>query len=251
MIELNLANNFYALSNQGLVRSNNEDNILLFELPEIKAVVMIAADGMGGHNKGELASKIAVNSAFRRLPQELNGNNGSLAILEKMIYIVERANIDVYNASLLSSSNSGMGTTLTIALIINEELLIAHIGDCRLYCVRNRSLKLLTVDHTYSNEINRGSIYSSQTLDKNVTRHILTRALGSPVYMPADAYKYTIKPGDRFLLSTDGLYGYVPERQILKIISDSSNAKDCAIDLIDAANNAGGHDNVSVITAFV
>lgn len=242
---------FAALSHQGLVRSNNEDYYML--LPELSkhAAALIIADGMGGHNKGELASLIAVEYAGERLQQDINTLMSPKEIAETMVEIVEKANIRVYIESLASPSNKGMGTTLTLVVIMDDLLMLAHVGDCRLYRMHGSRFQLLTKDHTLSQELHNQVGSFADTGLNSPQRHMLTRALGVPAYMHADAYIYKIKKGDRLVLCTDGLYGYLAERDIHTIIREANTPQECAEDLINGALSKGGGDNVSVIVAFL
>lgn len=241
---------FYALSHQGLVRQNNEDYVLLLNELRLKAVGMVIADGIGGHNKGELASSVAATYAAKRMQKELHAHMSPKQIAELLGEIVEMANVKVYLESLQSPANANMGTTLTIAVALDDLLIIAHIGDCRMYRLHQSSLQLLTKDHTLIQALtDQGEDFQNQM--QNPSRHMLTRALGVPAYMHADAYIYKLSKGDRILLCTDGLYGYLPERQISSLLAKSSTPKECAEDLIDGANVMGGGDNISLIVGFI
>lgn len=241
---------FYALSHQGLVRQNNEDYVLLLKNLRVRGVGLIIADGLGGHNKGELASSVAANYAAYRMGKDLHAHMTPKQISETLSEIVEMANIKVYLESLQSPENAEMGTTLTIALALEDMLIIAHIGDCRMYRLHQGTLQLLTKDHSLIQEL---AEHGEQVKDqmRNPTRHMLTRALGVPSYMHADAYIYKLSKGDRLLLCTDGLYGYLPERQIFSLLSKADSPKECAEDLIEGANSLGGGDNISLIVGFI
>lgn len=241
---------YYALSHQGLVRQNNEDSFSIVDNVAGQGLCFIIADGMGGHNKGELASQIASQYIARRIQLDLNVQHSPKKMSEILAEMVEKANVKVYVESLASTANTGMGTTLTVALFYGELLILAHVGDCRMYCLHKNQLQLLTKDHTLSQELpeeEQNKMYPMQ----NMNRHILTRTLGVPAYIHADAYIYKISRGDKFLLCTDGLYGYLPEREIQKILSDNSNPQEAAEDLIEATNASGGGDNITVMLGFV
>lgn len=243
---------FCGKTDKGLVRQNNEDSfVILPDLASGSGVGLILADGMGGHNRGELASSVAATYAADRMQKEINQHQSPREIGSIMAEIVERANVKVYLESLISPMNTGMGTTLTLAFATDDLVVISHVGDCRFYRAHHGSLDLLTTDHTLGQElVNKGEI-TMEEMSRHTGRHMLTRALGVAEYISADVYIYKISGGDRLLLCTDGLYGYVPEHEIHRILSGSRNAEACAEALVAEANRRGGGDNVTVLVGFL
>lgn len=240
-----------AKTDTGLVRKNNEDSFVL--LPELYGGYgLILADGMGGHQRGEVASSVAVTFAAKKMKDKLTGHLSFKEIGKRLADIVEHANVTVYLESLVSPQNTGMGTTLSLAYLKESELVISHVGDCRAYRMRNQTvLERLTTDHTLGQElVNQGALTPEEAV-QHAGRHMLTRALGVADYITADVYAYKISSGDRLLLCTDGLYGYMPESEIHQILQESETPEICADSLIAGANRNGGGDNITVIVAFV
>lgn len=236
----------------GRVRGNNEDSFII--LPDLlggMGVGFVLADGMGGHNRGELASSVASTYAAERLQKELQPHMSPREIGEIMADIVERANVKVYLESLLSPQNTGMGTTLSLVVFTDDLAVISHVGDCRLYRARGGTLDLLTTDHTLGQElVNKGEL-SQEEAQAHSGRHILLRALGVAEYISADIFIYKLHRGDRLLLCTDGLYGYVPDSDIYYLLTKAQDPQSGADDLIHRANRNGGGDNITVLLGFI
>lgn len=240
-----------ALSDVGLVRRKNEDSYIL--LPNLGGGYgLILADGMGGHSKGEVASSVAVTFAAKKMQDRLHAHLSFKEIARRMADIVEHANVTVYVESLYSPQNTGMGTTLTLAYIKENEIILSHVGDCRAYRLeRGGGLERLTTDHTFGQElVDQGEI-TPEEATRHEGRHMLTRALGVADYIYADVYAYKLQPGDRILLCTDGLYGYSGENEIYEILKQAEDPESCVQDLVRRANENGGGDNITVIAAFL
>lgn len=236
---------YVTATDKGLVRGNNEDFHAALEAGD--DAVFVIADGMGGHAYGELASRTAVEYVLSSLPRELEAARTKRAIEDVLHLMVEKANVKVYLESLDKSENKGMGTTLTIAVLRDWRLYLSHIGDCRVYLLHGSSLNRLTVDHTLVQElIDAGSITEEEALT-HPKRHILVKSLGVNEYMSPDTYSFDISEGDLILMCSDGLYGYVDEETIRSILRRHKDLGACADQLVAAANQAGGKDNVTVI----
>lgn len=242
---------FVSGSDRGLVRANNEDACLVVRLKKSDCWILVLADGMGGHRKGDVASRIAVNSVSERLYRELNPGDSAETICEKMVEAAERANVRVYLESVSDESMRGMGTTLLMAVLTPTFICIGNIGDCRAYLLREHAkFYRVTKDHTYVQHLlDLGDINEEEAL-VHPARHMLLRALGLPDYVNTDVYTQEIQNGDRWIFCSDGLHGYVPELEIARSVQEASNAEAAVRDLIEKANQAGGRDNVTVIAAF-
>jgi serine/threonine protein phosphatase PrpC len=161
--------------------------------------------------------------------------------------ICEKANIKVYLGSLESEENRGMGTTLTIAIAFQDQLILAHVGDCRAYLFHDGTILQLTVDHTLVQEmIDAGSLTEAESV-KHPRRNVLTRALGAPEYMQADTLTLPLSRGDRIMLCTDGLHGFVSDEAILTVLRKEKVPEKAVSQLIALANEQGGEDNVTVL----
>jgi len=200
---------------------------------------------MGGHNAGEVASGKAIEffvahiSEFEGVSQE--------GIAELMTTAVRHANRCVHNISCSDANLSGMGTTFTAATFADGKLYIAHLGDSRAYVVRPQGIRQITEDHTYVNDLVRASIISDEQARTHHLRNVITRALGSEEHCEVDAYVLNVQEGDRFLMCSDGLSTMLEDPAIEATIAESSGLESAIIQLINAANESGGYDNISVI----
>lgn len=238
-------------TDKGLIRSNNEDFFRVYSNNGGYPVVFILADGMGGHRKGELASRIAVEYAYEKISGSITDSSDIEETTDLLVDIVEKANVKVYLGALEDPENKGMGTTLTIAAVFENLLIVAHVGDCRVYLLRKNSLMRITVDHTLVQElVDSENITQAQAM-RHPKRHILTRALGVPAYMTADCYSVSLEKSDKILLCSDGLHGFVPESVLKTILKRERNPAMAAQKLVEYANATGGEDNVTVLVGYL
>lgn len=242
---------FAAATDVGLKRRNNEDSYSVLAGTERNSFVVILADGMGGHQKGELASSTAVKYVSEALSREIKASM-SLADIKRVVAdVVEKSNVKVYLQSLESRDSRGMGTTLTVGIINKEHLVVGHVGDCRAYVLRHDKLHQLTTDHTLVQVlVDRGDL-SAEAARSHRRKNVVTRALGSPQYVKADLVDFALQRGDRLLFCSDGLHDYVEERAFKAVLKQEHSAKDCVRKLIRLANETAGMDNVTAIVAFV
>ncbi|MFY9265681.1 MAG: Stp1/IreP family PP2C-type Ser/Thr phosphatase [Solirubrobacterales bacterium] len=223
-----------AVSDVGRVRRANEDSYY------VRSPLFVVADGMGGAQAGEVASKIA-SAAFAA------GLDESLAPEPRMATVVRAANREIHNQSNSDPSKHGMGTTLTAALLGDDELTIAHVGDSRAYRLRDGELTQLTRDHSVVGEMVRRGAITEAEAEQHPQRSILTRALGPEADVEVDTLSHTVKAGDIYLLSSDGLTGMVDDAQIAEIAGSRSSMREVADELVRRANQAGGVDNITVV----
>ncbi len=238
-------------TDRGLIRTNNEDCHAVVADGERLPCAFLVADGMGGHRKGELASAIAVEYASQRLMATLPGQVDPQRVEDELRDIVEKANVKVYLGSLESEANRGMGTTLTLAVLLDRALVVASVGDSRAYLQRGRSLMRVTVDHTVVQEMLDAGTIRPEDVRTHPKRHILTRALGFPEYMTAECATVSVAKGDRILLCSDGLHGMADDEEISATLRRERTPQAAAQALVDLANRCGGEDNVTVVVAFV
>jgi serine/threonine protein phosphatase PrpC len=239
---------FAELTDAGRVRGNNED-ALGHVLPTGSAQVQsqgwffAVADGMGGHENGEVASHLAIKTAvdgFRKIPKGVM----HVSLLPRL---VQEANAAVYDAGLATSlRGKRMGTTFVACALRFDSAVVSHVGDSRCYLFRNGNGTQLTRDHTMANEQLKLGILSKEEAATGDGRHVLTRSLGNELFVAADTVTVNIAPGDVLLLCTDGLHGFVPDEMIQHIVQRNSDLERAAGELVAAANDAGGRDNVSV-----
>ena len=221
-------------SDTGRQRTANEDSLYA------RAPLFAVADGMGGAQAGEVASQIAAE-AFEPVDR---GDGSAEAFLRS---IAEVANERIHTLALTDSSVQGMGTTLTAALVEGDEVSFAHVGDSRAYVYRDGEVKLLTSDHSLVEELRRqGRLTDAQAAD-HPQRSIITRALGPESEVEVDTLTVSGRPGDVFLICSDGLTTMVKDEEIAAIFAASDSLEDAVTSLVRAANEAGGRDNITVI----
>ena len=228
-----------AKTDKGLIRENNEDAFYV----DVKKGIFIVADGMGGHNAGEVASQMAVDEIKKYLnSQEIN----NLSQILKQAII--KANEAIYEKAEKDPNLEGMGTTVVVAIINNKNknLHIAHVGDSRAYILTKKGLKQITDDHSLVNEwVKEGKI----TLEEarfHPMRNVITRALGvkKEVEVEINTIPYQ---GESILLCTDGLTDMLEDKEIEEIIKNNPDPKEACKALIEEANKKGGKDNITVI----
>ncbi len=226
----------YAGTDTGLQRRANEDSLLA------RAPLFVVADGMGGAQAGEVASRIAVESFHAGLAHDASPEEGLVAH-------ALAANTRIYELSRENAEQAGMGTTLTAVYVGEEEVTIAHVGDSRAYCLRDGELLRLTDDHSLVDELIREGRLTPEEAEEHPQRSIITRALGPEETVEVDTRSFRGRPGDVYLLCSDGLTSMVPEARLAEILVQHARARlrDLGEALIAEANRAGGRDNITVI----
>lgn len=221
----------------GYVRDHNEDSLTI--IPPLFAV----ADGMGGHEAGEIASEITVNTLAELAPSHLDA--------EGLTAAVEAANYNVMKAPRQGIGRDGMGTTLTAAMLEGERLLIAQVGDSRAYLLHKGHLQQITRDHSLMADLIEAGQITPEEARVHPNRSVITRAIGSDIHMRPDIYELNVDAGDRILLCSDGLSSMISNNAIESIMRRQSDAQHCADELVTAALENGGADNVTVVVADV
>ncbi len=234
-----------AATHEGQVRPQNEDH------HHADAHLFVVADGMGGHLAGEVASELAVQRLDTRIPDD------HLATRDDLVAAVNEANVEIYNASLTNPEQTGMGTTITAIAVIDdphdgESLAIANVGDSRTYVLRHGRLRQVTIDHSFVQELVAEGAITRDEARHHPRRNIVTRALGIEPQVRVDSWTMPIIRGDRFLLCSDGLVDEVHDDIIQGILIGHPDDPGAAAQaLVDAANQAGGRDNVTAIVVDV
>ncbi len=222
-------------SETGSIRQDNEDSFAFKSIGG--ALLMVLADGIGGIRGGEVASMTAVDAIMNNFPSDIEGY-GEEEIRSLFEKLFDRANRDILIKSYSDSDLAGMGTTLTVSLVLEKKVYIAHIGDTRAYLIHGSSIIRLTEDHTASDVSVAG-------------RNCLTRSLGENEFIKPDFYVYNIIYGDMVLLSSDGLHGYLSDNEILKCLKMRNDIDACLGRLIDEAYKAGSNDNVTALLSYI
>lgn len=230
----------FGLSDIGCVRTNNEDYFLV--MPEFGLSVL--ADGMGGARAGETASQLAAETVAQVVREA--GRRDSQVLLEA----VRRANQEVLALAKSDPGLEGMGTTLVVVLDLGEEVLVASVGDSRAYMVDEKSMRPVTEDQSWVNEVGRLMGLDDAALKSHPLRHVLTMAIGAGVNLVVNCYAKPWTPGAMLLLSSDGLHGVVEGEtieQILRSDGEGPGLETKCRHLIEAAREAGAPDNVTVV----
>jgi PPM family protein phosphatase len=219
----------------GRVRRRNEDAFVVD--PPLFAV----ADGMGGAQAGEVASRLAA-AAFREYREA-----DELAPEERVQAIIKEANRRIYDRARTDSEVSGMGTTVTAALLTDGRVVIGHVGDSRAYRIRNGRLEQLTDDHSLVADLMRSGRLTAEEAEGHPQRSVITRALGTDPDVDVDTLVIEVEAGDLFLLCSDGLFTMVSDSEVLQTVERAATLDKAARDLVRAANTGGGEDNVTVV----
>lgn len=238
------------LTDIGRTREINEDSVLC------KTVkngwdLLIVADGMGGHNAGEVASSIAVKSISEYIEKKAasidSGESAARAVKDAVI----QANSDIFNESKKDVSCSGMGTTVTIALMSQYAMLVGHVGDSRAYILRDGVISKITSDHSLVAELVKNGTITEDEAQHHPQKNIITRALGAEETVQVDIESIQLKPNDTVMLCTDGLTNMLCDREIESLLTQNDDPSIAVRKLVDRANDLGGYDNITVAVAKV
>jgi len=227
------------MSDVGLVRETNEDSYLC-EPPHL----FIVADGMGGHAAGEIASTMAVNTVSDYIKGHLDHSNPE----ELLKLAINQANTSIYQMAQSKEECSGMGTTVTIVYIVDGTLYWGHVGDSRIYLLRNQELSQITNDHSLVWELMQSGNITKEEATIHPKRNMLTRAVGTSCLIKIDTGIVPIEPGDRILLCTDGLTNMVTEQDMYQLMMNQEMSLPSIVStLVSEAKKAGGSDNITTI----
>jgi protein phosphatase len=233
----------YAITDIGKKRQLNQDFIYLSDMPVGNLPnVFIVADGMGGHNAGDYASRYAVQTVVDEISGSFEKN--PVKILGKAI---DKANTLIRERAREDVSLNGMGTTIVVATCMGRYLEVANVGDSRLYVVNQDEIEQVTQDHSLVEEMVRMGGIDRESARNHPDKNIITRALGARDYVEADFFTRELQEGDMVLLCSDGLTNMVDDEMIQRILTDGGSLKDRVEKLVETANRNGGKDNISVI----
>ncbi|MBQ4651019.1 MAG: Stp1/IreP family PP2C-type Ser/Thr phosphatase [Firmicutes bacterium] len=235
-------------SDKGLRRSNNEDACFVL-LPD---KVYVVADGVGGGNAGEIASRTAVNEiANYVVAHPISQLNNKYAIVNYLQDCIDTANDKIYKMAHTYEENSGMATTIAVVHIAEHKAFIANVGDSRVYLMRSGKLVQLTEDHTYVNTLVKAGILSQEEAACDERKNVITKALGADKTVEPDFFQVEIAEDDVFIICTDGLYDEVPPEEIVQVLSQELSMSEVCAQLVQMANVHGGHDNITIISLKV
>ena len=246
------------ITDVGLKRKGNEDS---FSIDDDLGLYVVA-DGMGGHLAGEVASRIAIeliNKTFRiwmksGASEEMLFGWPDPSLSREGNYVlssIRLANRIIYELSTENEKYHGMGTTVAVLAVVREHIVVANIGDSRIYMIRNGEIERLSRDHTIVAEQVESGIMSKEEAETSPLKHILTRNLGSSDHVNAEVFEIQPANGDRFLLCSDGVTDLIPDREILRMVQAEENPESLCRKFIDEVLKRGGHDNATLISLFL
>jgi len=248
---------FGGLSDVGCQRDHNEDHILI----RVDLGLFVVADGMGGHNAGDVASKLAAASLVGFFEQtrgvaDFGPPPEGFDHLDpdglRLLYGIYKANEDVYRVSSAAGAHHGMGSTVVAAYITRDGTIhIGHVGDSRCYRICDGELELLTYDHSFVNDVLRAKPDTPPEQLAHLPKNIITRALGMREDVEPSIRSEPTVPGDVYILCSDGLSGLVDDVEIHALVGRGDDPQAACQALVDAANSAGGKDNISVVVIRV
>lgn len=231
----------FAKTHTGMVRDNNED----FFMYDNDLNFFVVADGIGGHNAGEVASELACTIIIENLRKHYSSYSQKLPLL--LTKSIEKANKAVYIKSLEHENFEGMGTTITLGILSEGIVYVAHVGDSRMYIIKNDKIQQVTRDHTLVNELLANGTITCEEAKVHPQRNIITKAVGSSEKLSVDIFEIEVENNNVLLLCSDGLTDTTDDSKILDIIINSENYHHACTSLIDSANESGGHDNITVM----
>lgn len=222
----------------GLQRKRNEDAYLI----DPNRNLLMVCDGMGGHRGGDVASRMAVEVIDQQFKYEQFAD-----VPDSLHKAIMQANKKIWQFGQKNEEVREMGTTITAAVIEQDQIVVAHVGDSSLYIIRQQEIIKFTDDHTLAEQMLLDGLIKKEEIRSNAFNHILTRALGIESQVHIDIKKGTVKDGDWVLLCTDGLSNLVEMQEIPSLLSKQHEPQRAAQDLINLALNRGGHDNITVV----
>jgi len=240
---------FHAAVDPGRARSNNEDSVATDD----EVALAILADGMGGYNAGEVASNMAttfIRTELGRWLREASAQANDAEVRRAMDICVDNANRAIFNAANTTPQYAGMGTTLVVAVFRDGRLLLGHVGDSRCYRLRAGKLEQITRDHSLLQEQIDAGLITPEQAAVSSNKNLVTRAVGVEDGVLLETHQHDVLPGDLYLMCSDGLSDMLADADIERLLlagAEATPLEGTAKVLIDAANEAGGKDNISVI----
>ncbi len=235
-------------SDVGKTRPINEDNFYVSEyVRKLEALYAMVADGMGGHNAGETASGIAIETVSGFINEYFNDQVSPEHVRDLLIAAIDHANQLIYTNSRDNVKFSGMGTTLTACFLYGMQATIAHVGDSRAYIIRDDVIHKVTSDHSLVAELLKNGQITPEQARNHPQKNVITRAVGTDPKVEIDIYEFEIQANDIILLCTDGLSNQLSDREMYHLIREAQSMEEAAAALVDAANEKGGLDNITAV----
>lgn len=241
---------FFSATDTGRARNNNEDSVAVDD----PTALVVLADGMGGYNAGEVASGMAtsfIKSELGRWLAEASESATDTDVRRAMDICVDNANRAIFNAANSNPQYAGMGTTLVVGVFRDSRLLMGHVGDSRGYRLRASRLTQVTHDHSLLQEQIDSGLITPEQAAFSANKNLVTRAVGVEDTVLLETHLHDVLPGDTYLLCSDGLSDMLDDESIAQLLMSAETLPEAASALIDAANDAGGKDNISVVLVRV
>ena len=241
---------FHCATDTGRSRSNNEDSVAIDEWSSL----VVLADGMGGYNAGEVASSMAtsfIKSELGRWLSEAAASATDTDVRRAMEICVDNANRAIFNSANSNPRYAGMGTTLVVGVFRETRLLLGHVGDSRCYRMRAGRLTQITHDHSLLQEQIDAGLITAEQAAFSANKNLVTRAVGVEDTVLLETHVHEVQPADLYLMCSDGLSDMLDDETIAQLLQRCELLPEAATALIDAANDAGGKDNISVVLARV
>ena len=241
---------FFSATDTGRARNNNEDSVAVDD----PTALVVLADGMGGYNAGEVASGMAtsfIKSELGRWLAEASESATDTDVRRAMDICVDNANRAIFTAANSNPQYAGMGTTLVVGVFRDSRLLMGHVGDSRGYRLRASRLTQITHDHSLLQEQIDSGLITPEQAAFSANKNLVTRAVGVEDTVLLETHLHDVLPGDTYLLCSDGLSDMLDDESIAQLLMSAETLPEAASALIDAANEAGGKDNISVVLARV
>lgn len=241
----------FGRTDTGMTRPHNEDAFYIMQNHQ----VMLVADGMGGHNAGEVASRVAIESMASIIRKDIlsKAGNNEQEILHLLIHSLRQTNDAVIHLANNSDQHKGMGCTFILGYIHHNIVYTCHVGDVRAYALQDGQLRQITTDHTYAKEFEKRCA-DDPGFERTVAppaRNIVSRAIGFPFTEDPECHATPFSTGSRILLCSDGLWSMLTDEQLAAIIKRANSPEEACDTLIEQANRAGGKDNITAAVAFV
>jgi protein phosphatase len=244
---------YAAKTDVGMKRTHNEDYFSLIEDEQL----FLVADGMGGHASGEVASKMAaetIGEFYQRTREDEDATwpykmDRSLSYIEnRLVCGIKLANLRIFETSNRDLRYKGMGTTIVSCLVSGDKIYVGHVGDSRVYRVRENGIQQLTRDHSLLEDYKEAKPDMTEEEERNFPhKNVITRALGMRETVQVDVLAHDIQDKDVFLLCSDGLSGMIEDEKIMEVVKGAADLELAVSSLVEAANEAGGTDNVTVL----
>lgn len=237
---------FAVKTDLGRIRENNEDKSDFYEpedptLLAARGCLYAVADGMGGHAAGQIASELALKTVLSSFYDSPNDD-----IPTSLLEAMAAANETVHNLALMVPERSGMGTTMTAAVIAEDRVYVGQVGDSRAYLLRDGTVRQVTMDHSWVAEQVRAGILTPEEAETSPYKNVITRSIGTAPHVEADVFVEEALPGDTWVLCSDGLTGHVQDEEI-RLVASTQPPSEAARQLIELANARGGRDNITVL----